>query len=120
MLFRSLEVDHLGSPIAARNQAGRLVWKWESDAFGSTAPVEDPDGDGASTTINLRFAGQYFDAESGLHYNWARYYDPKLGRYMQSDPIGLAGGINTYAYVGGAPMTKTDPLGLATYIPVLS
>lgn len=89
-----LEVDHLGSPIAARNQGGRLVWKWESDAFGSTLPSEDPDGDGIKTTVHLRFAGQYFDAESALHYNAARYYDPKLGRYLSADPIGVLGGSN--------------------------
>jgi len=110
-----LEVDHLGSPIAARNQAARLVWKWESDAFGSTAPHEDPDADGVKTTINLRFPGQYFDAESALHYNWARYYDPKMGRYISSDPIGVEGGTNTFAYVGGNPLSFTDPEGLRSF-----
>jgi RHS repeat-associated protein len=106
-----LEVDHLGSPIAARNQAGRRVWRWESDAFGSTAPSEDPDGDGIRTTINLRFPGQYFDAESALHYNWARYYDPKLGRYISADPIGVEGGDNAFAYAAGNSVSNTDPTG---------
>jgi RHS repeat-associated protein len=107
-----LEVDHLGSPIAARNQAGRRVWRWESDAFGSTAPSEDPDGDGIRTTINLRFPGQYFDAESALHYNWARYYDPKLGRYISADPIGVEGGSNSFAYANVNPLLYADPAGL--------
>ena len=119
-----LEVDHLNTPRIARDQQKRVVWRWDSDAFGSTAPNEDPDGDGIKTTINLRFAGQYFDAESGLHYNWHRYYDPQTGRYTQPDPIGVegGGGVNPYAYVGGNPIGYTDPEGLqsAGFAPVPS
>jgi RHS repeat-associated protein len=107
-----LETDHLNTPIAARDQSGKVVWKWESDAFGSTLPNEDPDGDTQKTTINLRFPGQYFDKESGLHYNWNRYYDPKLGRYLSPDPIGLRGGRNPMVYVGGNPLTRIDLFGL--------
>jgi len=65
--------------------------------------------------VNHRFPGQYFDFESGLHYNWHRFYDPETGRYITADPIGLAGGMNLYAYVGGNPVNWMDPLGLEKF-----
>ncbi|MBV8659594.1 MAG: RHS domain-containing protein [Burkholderiales bacterium] len=107
-----LHTDELGTPRRASDAGARIVWSWNSDAFGSTAPNEDPGSVGLNTTINLRFAGQYFDAESGLYYNGNRYYDPRTGRYTQSDPIGLNGGMSTYAYVEGNPISYGDPTGL--------
>ncbi|NJN00219.1 MAG: hypothetical protein HC793_00600 [Aquincola sp.] len=106
-----LHTDHLETARKASNSQGQLVWSWASDAFGSTPANEDVDGNGLRTTINLRFPGQYLDAESGLHYNWNRYYDPATGRYTQSDPIGLEGGISTYLYVLGNPVSVSDPTG---------
>ena len=102
----TLHTDHLHTPRLATDAAGAVIWRLQNGrAFGDTAPS-------GSVTINLRFPGQYYDAESGLHYNWNRYYDPKVGRYITSDPIGLGGGVNTYAYVGGNPVNYSDPLGL--------
>ena len=107
-----LETDHLNTPIAARDEQAKLIWKWESDAFGSTPPNEDPDKDGVKTTVNLRFPGQFYDKESGFHYNHHRYYDPQTGRYLSPDPIGLAGGANLYGYAFGNPISNVDPRGL--------
>ncbi len=107
-----LHTDHLNTPRLATDANHTVVWQWQSDAFGVGLPDEDPDGDGTLTTLNLRFAGQYFDAESGLHYNVHRYYNPETGRYTQSDPIGLMGGVNTYAYAMANPVANTDPWGL--------
>jgi RHS repeat-associated protein len=69
------------------------------------------DGDGQAFTLNLRFPGQYFDEETGTHYNYFRDYDPGVGRYVQSDPIGLAGGLNTYGYAYQNPLVNFDPDG---------
>jgi len=107
-----LETDHLGAVRAARSSTGQVIWRWESDAFGARAPNRDPDGDGQFTTVDLRFPGQIADSFHPAVYNWHRYYDPTSGRYVSSDPIGLAGGINTYAYAGGRPLTRIDPFGL--------
>jgi RHS repeat-associated protein len=107
-----LHTDHLNTPRFATNPSGTVVWRWDGGAFGETAPNQDPDGDGNLTTVNLRYPGQYYDSETGLYYNWHRYYDPKTGRYISSDPIGLVGGLNTYAYVGNNPLRWTDPRGL--------
>ncbi|MDX1914883.1 MAG: IPTL-CTERM sorting domain-containing protein [Methylophilus sp.] len=106
-----LETDHLNTPRIGRDQSGKKVWSWESDAFGSTLANEDPDNDGHKVIINLRFPGQQFDQESGLHYNHHRYYDPQLGRYTNSDPSGLEGGLNSYGYANQSPLKYVDPNG---------
>jgi RHS repeat-associated protein len=88
------------------------VWRWDNtDPFGANIPNENPNGAG-QFSFNLRFLGQYFDRETNTHYNINRDYDPATGRYVKSDPIGLRGGINTYTYVNGNPLSKVDPLGL--------
>lgn len=110
-----IHADHLGAPRALVDTNGALRWTWFSEPFGSTAPNTNPSGVGA-VTFNLRFPGQYADAESGLFYNWARYYDPVLGRYTQSDPIGLAGGLNTFTYANGNPVSLVDPTGHFAFV----
>ncbi|NID15497.1 RHS repeat-associated core domain-containing protein [Luteibacter yeojuensis] len=110
-----VEPDHLGTPRAVIDPArNATVWRWRpsDDPFGTAPPDEDPDGDGARFVFDLRFPGQRYDAVTGLHYNYRRDYDPEAGRYIQVDPIGLAGGINPYLYGSGSPLRYTDPLGL--------
>jgi len=106
--------DHLGTPPALTDASGRVVWTMSQTPFGVATVNEDPDGDGIKVTNNFRFPGQYFDAETGLNYNYFRTYDPILGRYTQSDPIGLNGGMNTFGYVGGNPLSVFDSTGLTT------
>lgn len=106
--------DHLGTPRLIADEAGTTVWRWDNrEPFGLSAPNEDADGNGQPLTFNLRFPGQYYDRETGTFYNYFRDYDPQTGRYIESDPIGLDGGINTYGYVGGNPLSVIDPEGLA-------
>jgi RHS repeat-associated protein len=110
-----IEPDHLGTPRViidpARNVA---IWTWsgKGEAFGKDVPNQDPDLDGTAFVFNLRFPGQRFDAGSGFVYNYYRDYDPAVGRYLQSDPIGLNGGSSTYAYAFNNSNTFTDPSGL--------
>jgi RHS repeat-associated protein len=112
-----VHTDHLNTPRRiSRPSDNVVVWRWDSDPFGTDAANEDPDGDSISLAYNLRLPGQYFDSESGLHYNYLRDgYDPAIGRYTQSDPIGLKGGINTYAYTFSSPLLFADPSGLDVY-----
>jgi len=109
-----IHADHLGTPRVITDSSNREVWRWDSDPFGMAAANEDPDGDGVLFAYNLRFSGQYFDAETGLHYNYFRDYDPATGRYVESDPIGLNGGKNTYNYVFSRPLSLTDMFGLSS------
>jgi RHS repeat-associated protein len=96
--------DHLGSPHQITDANGAVVWLWHPDPFGNGDPI-------GAFAYELRFPGQYFDQATRLHYNYFRDYDPRTGRYIESDPIGLDGGINTYAYADGNPLAGTDPHG---------
>jgi RHS repeat-associated protein len=104
-----------GKNPAATDQNGQEVWRWKSDAFGLGSAINAPTS--GLYSINLRFPGQYYDSESGLHYNYFRDYDPQTGRYVESDPIGLNGGLNTYGYVEGNPTSRIDFWGLASAFP---
>lgn len=101
-----LHTDHLGTPMEASNEAGELSWQMTYSTWGN-AVVEDV----AQIEQRVRFHGQYFDAETGLHYNRFRYYSPDVGRFVSNDPIGLLGGENFYAYAPN-PIMWVDPLGL--------
>jgi RHS repeat-associated protein len=101
--------DHIDTPLVLAQADGTNVWDWRNrDPFGNNPPV--------STLVlqayDHRFPGQVADVETGLFYNYFRDYDPQTGRYIESDPIGLGGGINTYGYVSGNPVAATDPAGL--------
>ena len=100
--------DHLNTSRVITDQANKVIWNWASDPFGATAANEDPDGDGVKFTYNLRFPGQYYDRETGLHYNYFRDYDPRIGRFVESDPIGLKGGVNLYVYSLNNPINRFD------------
>jgi RHS repeat-associated protein len=98
--------DHLGTPQVLTDAAGSIAWKAAYTPFGEAVPsiqtVDNP----------FRFAGQYYDQETGLHYNYFRYYNPQTGRYITPDPIGLEGGINLFSYVAGNPVNAIDRYGL--------
>ncbi|WP_434590573.1 RHS domain-containing protein [Pseudomonas sp. R4-83] len=108
------QLDHLGTPQELTDYGGDIVWSAQYDAYGKTAALTLAGEDYLNQP--LRFQGQYFDVESGLHYNRHRYYDPRLGRYLTPDPIKLAGGLNQYQYVPN-PTGWVDPLGLNSNCP---
>lgn len=100
--------DHLATPQKLTDSTGTVVWAADYKPFGEATITV------STITNNLRFPGQYFDAETGLNYNFFRDYNPVIGKYISKDPIGLAGGINLYAYVGNNPVNFRDPYGLLT------
>jgi RHS repeat-associated protein len=110
--------DHLDTPRTVVNAANVVVWSWDSDPFGTTPANENPNGLGAFG-YGLRFPGQQYDATTGLHYNYFRDYHAGSGRYVQSDPIGLDGGLGTYTYVQSLPTYYSDPWGLSPLTPIL-
>jgi RHS repeat-associated protein len=101
--------DHLGTPQVLTDDSQAIAWKAVFTPFGEAVPsiqtVENP----------FRFPGQYYDQETGLHYNYFRYYDPTIGRYVTPDPIGLEGGINLFVYAANNPITSSDPFGTQEY-----
>ena len=107
--WRYLQADHLGTPQLTINSAGTAGGQLRPAAFGSTLEQGDPQA--------LRFAGQINDRETGMHYNYFRDYEPDTGRYVESDPIGLRGGINMYGYVDGQPIRSKDRKGLSSSRP---
>ena len=110
-----IQTDQMNTPRLITDSNNTPVWRWDDvDPFGNNVVNDDPNNSGSHFTFNQRLPGQYFDKETNTHYNYFRDYDPELGRYIESDPIGLQGGINTYAYVKDNPIRFTDPLGLWT------
>ncbi len=115
-----IHVDHLNTPRLIADSMQKTVWRWDQqEPFGNNPVSEDPDVDSIAFSFPQRFPGQYYDAETLLHYNYFRDYDASLGRYVQSDPIGLVGGLNTYGYVGGMPISFADPTGEIFFVPVV-
>jgi RHS repeat-associated protein len=109
----SYHTDHLGTPRRLTDKTGRVVWAADYLAFGdaliSVREVEN----------NLRFPGQYFDMETGLHYNRFRYYSPMFGRYLTKDPATYIGGLNFYAYAKNNPISFSDPFGLLAFLAII-
>ena len=122
----AIQSDHLNTPRRLIQSDGQVAWQWAYSAFGEEKPTiarnrfanTDLNQSFGTTnvpavTFNLRYPGQYYDQETGLHYNWHRSYDAGRGRYTQADPIGLDGGWNRFGYVGGNALSFSDPEGLA-------
>jgi len=99
--------DHLGTPQVMTDETGAVVWRATYDPFGKATIVLN------TVALNVRLPGQYYDAETGLHYNYFRYYDPETGRYLTADPIGISGGLNMFLYGAGNPIVNSDLFGLS-------
>jgi RHS repeat-associated protein len=106
-----IHADHLNTPRLVSDATGTAVWRWDQqEPFGVNVPDENPSALGAFE-FPLRFPGQYADSETSLYYNYFRDYDAAIGRYVESDPVGLRGGVNTYAYANHDPLSFIDPRG---------
>jgi RHS repeat-associated protein len=116
-----IHTDQLNTPRLVTDVNKKRRWDWNpltNEPFGASQPNQTPVSSLPAFAMNLRFPGQYHDSETGTFYNHYRNYHPGWGRYLQSDPIGLQGGLNTYNYVGGQPTRYTDSLGLYTEVDV--
>ncbi len=107
----AVEPDHLDSPRVIANASHQIVWRWDSSPFGDTPANEAPNGL-AAFNYSLRLPGQQYDAETKTHYNYFRDYEPGTGRYLESDPIGVLGGLTTYDFVRARVNSFIDPSGL--------
>ena len=114
-MYYYIHTDHLDTPRVVVDKNNTIRWRWMAEPFGTTTAETNPSGPG-TFAFHLRFPGQYFDQESGLHYNYWCYYDPNAGgRYTTPDPLGLDGGdVSLYSNVGNAPSRKSIPLGFRT------
>jgi RHS repeat-associated protein len=114
--------DHLNTPRLVADATGTAVWRWDQqEPFGNDTPNGDPGNTGATFDLPLRLPGQYADKETNLNYNYFRSYDSAIGRYVQSDPIGLSGGLNSYSYVdsvGKLPHLNLNPYAYASSNPL--
>jgi len=106
--------DHLGTPRRVTDERGEVAWSADFSAFGNARIAVE------AVSNQLRFPSQYFDEETGLHYNRSRYYSPEFGCYLSRDPQGFAGGLNLYTYAAGDPVNHDDPLGMWTWSGVLT
>jgi len=112
-----VQLDNLNTPRLVEDQNQQPVWRWDqAEPFGDSVPNQQP-GSAGAFMFNMRYPGQYFDQETNLSYNYFRDYDPNIGGYKQSDPIGLRGGMSTYSYVKDRPIQVTDPRGLEENLP---
>lgn len=105
----AIHTDHLGTPYIVTDESRNTVWQADYTPFGQAKIATE------TISFNHRFPGQYYDKETETHYNYLRDYNPSSGRYITSDPIGIQGGLNTYAYALNSPLSLTDPLGLSPF-----